>query len=97
MSFISKQLKSQIITASGTPAWTRPANVDAVMLTVVGAGGGGGGGNAANSTTGGGGGGGGAVLQTSMPVVANVDVTIGAGGAGGAAGGSGRVVITWYE
>ena len=42
MSFISKQLKSQIVTASGSPAWTRPANVDAVMLTVVGGGGGGG-------------------------------------------------------
>jgi hypothetical protein len=68
-------------TGSGT--WTRPGDVDIVLVQVW-AGGGGAGNTSGNSS--GGGGGGGGYSQGLIDVSGNVTVTIGAGGSGGSGG-----------
>ena len=78
---LPKTQKVQVFTAGGT--WVRPANVDAVNVTLVGGGGGGGGVAAVALGTAAGGGGAGGFVQRDVTVTANVAVTIGAGGAGG--------------
>ncbi len=77
----------QHFTASGT--WTKPNNVSAVQVILVGAGGGGGGGGARNGgqeRNGGGGGGGGSYISQvySAADLATASATVGSGGGGGA-------------
>ena len=64
-------------TATGTCAWTPPANVSTFQLLVVGAGGG------AGSSLGGGGGGGRVISESSVTISEPATITVGVGGAGG--------------
>jgi hypothetical protein len=78
---------------TGPATWSKPANLKAVKVTVIG--GGGGGGGTVSPTTpgrrqgGGGGGGGAAIRRLAAPEIPGpVSVTIGAGGASRTAGGT---------
>ena len=64
-------------TATGTCAWTPPANVSTFQLLVVGAGGG------AGSSLGGGGGGGRVISESGVTISEPATITVGVGGAGG--------------
>ena len=73
----------QVFTASGT--WTKPANINNIIVEVIGAGGGGAG--AASNVSGGGGGGAGYSRElVDSSGLTSETVTVGSGGAGGAAG-----------
>lgn len=74
----------QVFTASGT--WTKPADVQNVLVQLVGGGGGGGGHHTTNpSSSAGGGGGGGATEFIDVTGTSSETVTVGAAGSGGAA------------
>jgi hypothetical protein len=71
-------------TTPGGVTWTKPANLVAVKVTVVGAGGGGGGGGSPAGVRQGGGGGGTSIEYIPAPSIPGpITVTVGAGGAGG--------------
>ncbi|MTA08955.1 MAG: hypothetical protein F2523_04285, partial [Actinobacteria bacterium] len=63
--------------ATGTCAWSIPANISTFQILVVGAGGGGG------SSLGGGGGGGRVISQTNVTLSETATITVGVGGVGG--------------
>ena len=89
--------KIEIFDTPGSFTWTRPAGVDVVYVTIVGAGGGGGGGASGGGGTtftndkpaGTGGGGGQSFFNYPVAVSGNVAVTIGSGGTGGTGGAGG--------
>ena len=79
------QVKSQILTSSGT--WPKPDNVSFVKVFLLGGGGGGRGGDRPPSRSSNGpGGGSGELVIRDIPVTGNVVVTIGGGGGGGDGG-----------
>lgn len=90
-SYVVLSNQSPIVYMSGTPTWTKPANLAYLIVEVVGGGGGGGGvggTNASNAGSGGPGGGGG-YAKKKIPAAAlgsTVLVTVGSGGTGATAG-----------
>ena len=94
-------VKGQIFTSSGT--WIKPSTTGFVKVLLIGGGGGGGGGGGAISVSttylalggGGGGGAGGQMVLVDIPVVADVQITLGAAGLGGIGGlGDGNTFTT---
>lgn len=83
----------QIFTASNT--WSRPDNINRVLVIATGGGGGGGGGNT-TLCSGGGGGGGTGVSIINVMSISTIGFTVGAAGAGGTSASDGTVGGTTF-
>tara|TARA_B100002019_G_scaffold131268_1_gene112778 strand:- start:5899 stop:6636 length:738 start_codon:yes stop_codon:yes gene_type:complete len=79
----------QVFTTNGANTWTKPANVNAVLVYVTGGGGGGGGGDASFNHGGGGHGAGTAIKWITSGLGATETATVGAEGTGASPGNEG--------